>query len=59
VEVRINNEIRKALSIKMRPSIVKKARVRAVSSDKTLGEWMEEAVEEKAAREEREEKQAK
>ena len=39
--------------------LVKKARVRAVSSDKTLGEWMEEAVEERAAREEREEKQAK
>jgi len=50
----VNNEIRKSLSIKMRPSIVKKARIRAVSSDKTLGEWMEEAIEEKAAREERE-----
>jgi len=34
--------------------LVKKARVRAVSSDKTLGEWMEEAVEERVAREERE-----
>ena len=52
----MNNEIRKSLSIKMRFSIVKKARIGAVSSDKTLGEWMEEAVEEKAAREE---KQAK
>ena len=37
----------------MRPSIVKKARVRAVISDKALGEWVEEAIEEKAAREEK------
>ena len=55
----MNDEIRKSLSVKMRPSIVKKARVRAVSSDKTLGEWMEEAVKERAAREEKEEKQPK
>jgi len=55
----MNDEIRKSLSIKMRPSIVKKARIRAVSSDKTLGEWMEEAVGEKAAREEEEERQPK
>ncbi len=49
----MKNEIRKSLSIKMRPSIVKKARVRAVISDKALGEWVEEAIEEKAAREEK------
>jgi len=55
----VNDEIRKSLSIKMRPSIVKKARIRAVSSDKALGEWVEEAVEEKAAREEREGKKVK
>ncbi len=48
----MNNEIRKSLSIKIMPSIVKIARVRAVSSDKTLGEWVEEAIQEKAAREE-------
>ena len=52
----MNEEIRKSLSIKMRPSILKKARLRAVISDKPLGQWMEEAIEEKAAREEREEK---
>jgi len=43
------NEIGKSLRIKMRPSIVKKARVRAVVSDKTLGEWMEETIQEKIA----------
>ena len=52
-------EPRQARSIKIRPSILRKAHHRAIESDKTLGEWMEEAVEEKAAREEREEKQAK
>ncbi len=52
----MNNEVRKTTGIKLRPSIVKKARVRAVSTDKTLGEWIEEAIEEKAVREEREEK---
>ena len=55
----MNDEARKSVTIKMKPNIVKKARVRAVSSDKTLGEWMEEAVEEKAAREEKGEKELK
>ncbi|MBA7578203.1 hypothetical protein ES708_20065 [subsurface metagenome] len=55
----MNEEVRKTTGIKLRPSIVKKARIRAVSSDKTLGEWVEEAIEEKVAREEREEKQPK
>jgi len=41
----MSDEIRKSLSIKMRTSIVKKARLRAVNSDKALGEWMEEAIE--------------
>jgi len=48
----MNEEVRKSTGIKLRPSIVKIARVRAVSSDKTLGEWVEEAIQEKAAREE-------
>jgi hypothetical protein len=45
--------------MKMKPSIVKRARVRAVVSEKTLGEWLEEAIQEKAAREEKEETQLK
>jgi len=53
----VNDEIRKSLTVKIKPSMVKKARLRAVTCDKTLGEWLEEAIEEKAAKEEREEKQ--
>jgi len=33
--------------IKLRPNIVRKAWVRAASCDKRLGEWLEEAIEEK------------
>ena len=55
----MNDEVRKTTGIKLRPSIVKIARVRAASTDKTLGEWVGEAIQEKAAREEREETQPK
>ena len=51
--ISVNEEIRQAKTIKLRPSIVRKARVRAASTDKRLGEWIEEAIEEKAAREEK------
>jgi hypothetical protein len=51
--VMMNEEVRKTRGIKLRPSIVRKARVRAASSDKRLGEWLEEAIEEKVAREEK------
>ena len=43
----MNTEPRKSTSIKMRPSVVKRARIRAVSSDKTLSKWVEEAIDEK------------
>jgi len=49
-------EAREGKYIKLKPSILKKARLRAVSSDKALGQWMEEAIEEKVAREGREER---
>jgi len=52
----MNEEVRRSVTIKMKPSIVKKARVRAVISDKTLGEWLEKAIEEKVEREEKEPK---
>lgn len=55
----MNEEAREGKYIKLKPSILKKARLRAVSADKSLGEWMEEAIEEKAAREEREETKLK
>jgi len=52
-------ELRRARSIKIRPSILRKAHHRAIESQIRLGEWLEEAIEEKAAREEREETQVK
>ena len=52
-------EPRQARSIKIRPSVLRKAHHRAIESQKRLGEWVEEAIEEKAAREEREEAQPK
>ncbi len=51
----MDDEVRKSVSIKMKPSIIRKARVRAASSDKRLREWIEQTIEEKATREEREE----
>jgi len=50
-------ETRQGRSIKIRPSILRKAHHRAIELQKRLGEWIEEAIEEKAAREEREEAQ--
>jgi len=47
-------EIRKPRSIKIKPIILRQAHVRAIESQKLLGQWLEEAIEEKAAREERE-----
>jgi len=52
-------EARQGRSIKIRPSILRKAHHRAIESQKRLGEWMEEAIQEKAVREEREEKKVK
>jgi len=48
-------EARQGRSIKIRPSILREAHHRAIESQKTLGEWLEEAIDEKIAREEREE----
>ena len=49
-------EPRRARSIKIRPSVLRKAHHRAIESQKRLGEWIEEAIEKKASREERQEK---
>ena len=46
-------EPRQGRSIKIRPSILRKAHHRAIESEKRLGEWIEEAIEEKVAREEK------
>ena len=46
-------ERRRSRSIKVRPSILRKAHHRAIESQKRVGEWVEEAIEEKIAREEK------
>jgi len=40
-------------SIRISPDIIHKARVAAVTQKKTLGQWLEEAIEEKIERESR------
>ena len=40
-------------SIKMRPSIVRKAHSKAIEQGETLGRWIEEAIEEKLEREQK------
>jgi len=46
-------EARQGRSIKIKPSVLRKAHHRAIESQKRLGEWVEEAIEEKVIREER------
>ena len=46
----MNDEVRESKSIKMRPSIVRKAHQKAKEEGKTLGRWIEEAIEEKLER---------
>ena len=50
-------EARQGRSIKVKPTILRKAHHKAIESQKRLGVWIEEAIEEKAAREEKEETQ--
>ena len=45
-------EFRQSRSIKIRPSILRKAHHRAIESQKRIGEWIEEAIEGKLKREE-------
>jgi len=46
-------ERRQSRSIKIKPSILRKARHCAIDAGMTLGQWVEAAIEEKVAREER------
>ena len=46
-------------NIKIRPSTLRKAHHSAIESQKRLGKWIEEAIEEKIVREAREETQGK
>jgi len=52
-EACMSDEIRESKSIKMRPSIVRKAHQKAKEEGKTLGRWIEDAIEEKIEREEK------
>ena len=49
----MNDEVREAKHIKMKPSIVRKAHQKAKEEGKTLGRWLEDVIEEKIEREER------
>ena len=51
--------VRKPRNIKIDPEAVHRARVEALRSKKSLGEWLEEAIDEKAAREKKEEAEQK
>ena len=48
----MKDEARQSKSFKMKPSIVLKARHKAAEEGKTLGRWIEDAIEEKLQREE-------
>ncbi len=51
VTIRVMEEPRVPHSIKIKLTILRKGRVAAVTSDKTLGQWLEEAIMEKIERE--------
>ena len=49
----MHEEIRQSRSIKIRPSILRQAHHRAIESQKRVGEWVEDAIEEKIEREQK------
>ena len=55
----MDERVRQSRNIKIKPNILRKAHHSAVEMQKRLGQWIEEAIEEKLAREEREEKEDK
>ena len=50
----MGTEARQSRAVKVKPSIWQKARHRAIDSQITLGEWLEQAIEEKVTKEKRE-----
>ncbi len=46
----MDEEIRRSRSIKIKPRILREAHHRAIESQKRVGEWVEEAIEEKLNR---------
>lgn len=49
----MNEKIRQSRSIRIIPDILKQAHYSAIQSDKKLGEWIEEAIEEKIKKEQK------
>ena len=49
----MNDEVRESTHIRMKPSIVRRAHQKAKEEGKTLGRWLEEAIDEKIEREEK------
>ena len=47
-------EVRQGRSLKIKPSVIREAHISAILSEKRVGHWVEEAIEEKLARERRE-----
>ncbi|MBA7564880.1 hypothetical protein ES708_06549 [subsurface metagenome] len=52
----MNDEVRKTKHIRMRPSIVCRAHQEAKEEGKTLGRWLEDAIEERLERKEKQPK---
>jgi len=48
--------VRKPRNVLINPDILHKARVEALRERKTIGEWLEQLIEEKIAREEKQQK---
>jgi len=48
----VGEETREPRSLKIKPSVLRKAHHRAIESEESLGEWVERAIEERIAREE-------
>ena len=46
-------EVRQGRSLKIKPSVIRKAHISAILSEKRVGQWVEEAIEGKLAREQR------
>jgi len=55
----MNDEVRKSVTIKMKRSVVRKAHHKAIEGGSTLGRWIEDAIEERIVREEKEEAKPK
>ncbi len=51
--VLMDQEIRRSRSMKIRPSVLRKAHHRAIESQKRVGEWVEEAIKERIEREQK------